>query len=78
MKSMTDHDAFYGEFRAVTCEWIGDQNERCRQPNIFGQSYCEDHHNVVFRTTSTEAYEKEVESNIVESKKLDKELVNEK
>lgn len=68
---MTDHEAFYGEYRAVTCEWIGTHDERCRQPNIFGKSYCEHHYPQVFRTSSTDEFEKEVEQDIEESKEID-------
>ena len=76
MKDMTDYDAFYGEFRAVSCEWIGEEDERCRMPNIFGKSYCKHHYHRVFRTTSDEEYEKEVEVNIKESCELGKQLIN--
>lgn len=62
---MTDFEAVYGAYRAITCEWIGEKhNDRCRHPVDRGRSYCDEHHARIYRTVSTKDAMKEAENAI--------------
>ena len=75
---MTDYEAVYGEFKSVTCEWIEVDDKRCHLPSVEGRSYCDHHIRMAFRTALDEEFEKEVESEIEESKKLVLEVSNDR
>lgn len=44
---MNDAKLYYGEYKAVTCEW-SKKDEVCRKPTLVGKSYCDDHYHRVF------------------------------
>ena len=65
--------------RIQVCQWVED-GDVCRQPTLFGKSYCETHHSRVYLTVPTEMadylIDQELDSdrNFTNSLKGDKQL----
>lgn len=69
MKSMNDHDAQFGPYRATTCEWLTettalDKNNKvisheCGDSVIPGKTYCLNHFQQAYRIVSTKIVNRE-------------------
>jgi len=59
---MTDEQAVYGPYRAVTCEWS--DPELCGTTVVPTKAYCEKHMKLAYRTVKAKEAVKETEAEI--------------